>query len=438
MDLTQLAAIMLPAVFLLVFLGMPVAFALIAISTLFAWPIFGALTGLQLYQFIGSVSANYALAAIPLFIFMGAVLESSGIGRRAFEAMTIWFGRLPGGLAIATMAMSTLFAAGTGVVGAVEVMIGLLVVMPMTTAGYSRTMIAGTVCAGGSLGTMIPPSVVIVVYASVAQVPVGSMFSAVLIPAFIMVALFLGWQILYALIYPERAPRVTTGADLPLGRKLALTGHALLPPLVLVSSVIGSILLGIAAVTEAAAIGAVGAVLLNLVYREFDIRAIWRAAVKTVIVSTMIFFLVIGGTMFSSIFRLQGGVEMVSGLLGHLDLSTSGLVISLLLVLFIAGMFLDWISAVLICTPIFYPFLVAAGVDPIWFGVLAVIVLQSSYLTPPLAPAIFYLKSVTPPEFSTLSMYLGVVPFIACQILTGVVVYFLPELATYLPQLFKP
>mgnify|MGYP000356723579 CR=1 FL=1 len=435
---SDLAIWMFPAAFLLIFAGIPVAFSLLIVAVLFALPVFGSLSGLQLYQFVGSVSSNYALAAVPLFIFMGAVLESSGIGKRAFDSLSMWMGRLPGGLAIATLAMCTLFAAGTGVVGAVEVMTGLLVMGPMRAAGYSKSIISGTICAGGSLGTMIPPSIVIVIYASVAQIPIGTLFGAVLLPGFLMVGLFLVWIVIYALIRPQSAPRVQYGDGLPLGKKLSFTAYALFPPLVLVSSVIGSILLGIAAVTEAAAIGAVGAVLLNILYRDFSWTETWRAAVKTAVVSSMIIFIALGGTMFTSIFKIQGGAQLVDTVISSLDLGPNGLILVLLLAYFVSGMILDWISAVLICTPIFLPFLNTAGADPMWFGVLAVVMLQTSYLTPPMAPAVFYLKGIAPSDFSTLTMYRGVLPFIFCQFLTAAAVFAFPELATIIPELMTP
>lgn len=433
----DLAIWMFPAAFLLIFAGIPVAFSLLIVAVLFAFPFFGSLTGLQLYQFVGSVSSNYSLAAVPLFIFMGAVLESSGIGKRAFDALSMWMGPLPGGLAIATLAMCTLFAAGTGVVGAVEVMTGLLVMAPMRAAGYSKSIISGTVCAGGSLGTMIPPSIVVVIYASVAQVPIGVLFGAVLVPGFLMVFFFLVWIVIYALIWPQEAPRVRFGQDMPLGRKLVFTAYALFPPMALVTSVIGSILLGVAAVTEAAAIGAVGALLLNVLYRDFGWKETWNATVKTATVSSMIIFVALGGTMFTSIFKIQGGAQLVNAAVSSFDLGSVGLVIMLLLAYFIAGMILDWISAVLICTPIFMPFLQAAGVDPIWFGVLAVIMLQTSYLTPPMAPAVFYLKGIAPPDFSTMTMYRGVFPFILCQFLTAAAVFAFPEIAMIIPEMMR-
>jgi tripartite ATP-independent transporter DctM subunit len=274
-----LAVYMFPFAFLLIFAGIPISLSLIVTAVVFALPFFGELAGLQLLRFVGSVASNYALAAVPLFIFMGAVLEQSGMGRRVFEAMKLWLGRLPGGLALATMGMCTLFAAGTGVVGAVEVMVGLLAIPPMVKANYSRPLISGTICAGGSLGTMIPPSIVVVIYASVGAIPVGALLGAVLVPGLIMVVLFFAWIVVYAIIWPDAAPKVPAEElQMPLAQKLAFSAKAFVPPVILVTAVIGSILSGAAAVTEAAAIGAAGAVLLNIFYRDFTWGGLWRGS----------------------------------------------------------------------------------------------------------------------------------------------------------------
>lgn len=438
MESLPLAVWMFPAAFILIFAGIPISLSLIVTAVAFAIPIFGDRAGLQLFRFVGSVASNYALAAVPLFIFMGAVLEHSGMGRRVFEAMKLWLGRFPGGLSLATMAMCTLFAAGTGVVGAVEVMVGLLAIPPMLKANYAKSLISGTICAGGSLGTMIPPSIVVVIYASVAQVPVGDLLAAVMIPALLMVALFMAWIVLYALLNPAAAPRTPAAElEMPLGRKLLFTAQALIPPLVLVVAVIGSILTGIAAVTEAAAVGATGAVLLNILYRDFTWTGLWRATIKTVVISAMILLIVTGGTMFTSIFRLQGGSQLVTDLVNSLQLGQLGLILLFLAIVFVLGALLDWVSVVLICIPLFTPFLAPAGINPLWFAVLVVIMIQTSYLTPPMAPAIFYLRGIAPKDFRTQEMYWGVLPFIACQLITALVVYFLPWTALWLPQLWK-
>ena len=438
MESLPLAAWMFPAAFILIFAGIPISFSLMITAFAFAVPIFGDRAPLQLVRFVGNVASNYALAAVPMFIFMGAVLEHSGMGRSVFEAMKLWLGRFPGGLGLATMAICTLFAAGTGVVGAVDVMVGLLAIPPMVKAGYSRSLISGVITSGGSLGTMIPPSIVVVIYASVAQISVGDLLAAVLIPGIFMIVLFFCWIVIYALLFPEGAPRTPPEESMmPFGEKLLFTVKAVIPPLLLVTAVIGSILAGIAAVTEAAAVGAVGAVILNIVYRDFTWKGLWQATIKTVLISAMIMLIVTGGTMFTSVFRLQGGSMLVTDLVGYLQLGSTGLLLLFLGIVFILGMLLDWVSIVLICIPLFMPFLAPAGIESIWFAVLVVIMIQTSYLTPPMAPAIFYLRGIAPKNFRTEEMYLGVLPFIACQSLTALMVYFIPWTALWLPTLSK-
>jgi len=440
---SNLAIWMFPALFALIFMGIPVSFSLIVVAVLFAIPFFGDLAGLQLFRFIGSVASNYALAAVPLFIFMGAILEGSGMARRLFNAMRSWMGWLPGGVGVSAIAMCAVFAAGTGIVGAVEVMVGLLAIPAMLRDGYSRPLISGTICAGGSLGTIIPPSLVVIIYASVGQLSVGDLFAGILIPGLMMVVLFLGyimiasrWSVDPSRIVIDEEAQILAAA--PLGRKLALTAHAMLPPLLLMTAVIGSIMMGIAAVTEAAAVGAAGAVVLKLFYREFSWTGLYTAARTTVRLTSMIMLIVVGGTLFTSVFRINGGATMIRELVLALDLSQMMLILALLAVVFVMGALLDWVSVVLICVPIFLPVLPLTGADPLWFAVLVIVVIQTSYLTPPMAPSIFYLRGIAPPDFSYRDMYIGVLPFVACQLLVLVALLMFPPLATYLPELFRP
>lgn len=438
----NLAVWMFPALFLLIFMGIPVSFSLIVIAVLFAIPFFGDLAGLQLFRFIGGVASNYSLAAVPLFIFMGAILEGSGMARRLFNALRSWMGWLPGGVGVSAIAMCAVFAAGTGIVGAVEVMVGLLAIPAMLRDGYSRSMISGTICAGGSLGTIIPPSLVVIIYASVGQLSVGDLFAGILLPGLMMVVLFLGyimiasrWSVDPARIVVDEDARELAAA--PLGRKLSMTIYALVPPLLLMTSVIGSIMLGIAAVTEAAAVGAAGAVALKFFYREFSWTGLMAAAKTTVSLTSMIMLIVVGGTLFTSVFRVNGGATMIRELVLALNMSEMALILALLAVVFVMGALLDWVSVVLICIPIFLPVLPLTGADPLWFAVLVIVVIQTSYLTPPMAPSIFYLRGIAPANFSYRDMYLGVVPFVFCQLLVLIALLFFPGLATYLPELFR-
>jgi tripartite ATP-independent transporter DctM subunit len=336
------------------------------------------------------------------------------------------------------MAMATVVAASTGIVGAVEVVIGVMAIPVMLGYAYDRALIAGTVCAGGSLGTMIPPSIVVVIYASVANMSVGQLFSAVLAPSLIMVGLFFAYILLRCVIDREHGPAVAEGADLALATKLRATLTAMVPATLLILAVLGSIIAGIATPTEAASVGALGALLLTIAYGRFRPGVLVDALKQTLAINCMILLIVLGGSMFAGVFRIHGGNNLVADAIGLLDLSETGVIVLLLGVVFVFGFILDWVSVVLICLPIFLPLLAGFGVDPIWFAVLMIIVIQTSYLTPPMAPSIFYLRSIAPPEITYGDMYQGVLPFVLCQLLVLALVLLFPALATYLPQRLVP
>lgn len=428
-----LAALMFPALFVFVFLGMPIAFSLLATAFLFGLPIYGGVIGLQMYAGITQTASQFLLSAVPPFVFMGFMLERSGIAERLFQALRMWLGRLPGGLALATMTMAAVIAASTGIVGAVEVVIGVMAIPAMLQYGYSRVLVSGTICAGGSLGTMIPPSIVVVIYASVANMSVGQLFAGVLAPGMIMVSLFFGYILIRCIMKPEEGPRAPVEDIVPIGQRMWITLTAFVPAVALILAVLGAIIVGIATPTEAASVGAVGAVLLTICYGGMSWKVLKETLTQTLLVNCMILLIVVGGSMFSGVFRIHGGNELVSTVVDALGVGQLGLVLLLLAVVFIAGFILDWVSIVLICLPIFIPLLAAAEIDPIWFAVLMVVVIQTSYLTPPMAPSIFYLRSIAPPEITYSDMYRGVLPFVACQVITLLLVFFWPELATWLP-----
>ena len=438
--------------FSLVFLGIPVAVSLIC--TAFAFGIYqfhwGELSGLflfdwevwfgsklagQIHSQIDDAGKNFVLAAIPLFIFMGAMLERSGIAQRLFDAVRMWLGRLPGGLSLTTIVMCAIFAATSGVVGAVEIVVGLMAVPAMMAAGYRKDLAAGCVCAGGSLGTTIPPSVVIIIYASITERSVGDLFAGIMIPALVMVGLFILYILGRCMIQPDAGPGLPAEEmTASLGEKLWVALTAFLPAAFLVTAVLGSIFAGIASPTEAAAVGAFGAVVLTACYGRLTLKVLYEALKRTILINSMVMLIVVGGKMFASIFIVNGGDELVNGLVEVLDLSPMGIVILFLGIVFILGFVLDWISVLLIALPIFDPLVRAAGIDPIWFGVLVCIALQTSYLTPPMAPSIFYLRAIAPPDISYIDMYKGVAPFVMAQIATLLLVLLVPWTATFLPN----
>ena len=431
----SLAIFMFPMLFVLVFAGIPVALSLIATAFLFGVIEFGMVLPTQFHSRLFDVTSNFVLAAIPLFVFMGAMLERAGIAAKLFEASKIWFGALRGGLAITTIIMCGIFAASSGVVGAVEIVVGLMAVPAMMGAGYKKDLAAGTVCAGGSLGTTIPPSVVIIVYASITEQSVGDLFAGILLPAGVLVGLFLVYIVGRCLLQPDAGPGLTDANErAPLSAKLWLVLTALLPASLLILAVLGSIFAGIAAPTEAAAVGALGSLILAIAYRRFSFRVLKEAVTQTIKITSMVMLIVLGGTLFASIFIVHGGDDLVSQIVEGSGLGPAGIVVVFLFVVFILGFVLDWISVLIIVLPIADPIIRAAEIDPLWFGVMVCIILQTSYLTPPMAPSIFYLRSIAPREITYIDMYKGVAPFVIAQLLTLAMVALFPVTATWLPE----
>lgn len=427
--------LMLPAAFLLMFIGLPVAFSMMLTAVAFGLIVFGDRVVFQFIEKIEDISSNFVLAAVPLFVFMGSVLSKSGIADRLFEAIHIWTKHLPGGLAIATVGMCIIFAASSGVIGATESIVGLLTIPIMMRYGYNKGLISGTICAGGSLGTIIPPSVVAVVIGPLANVSVGEVMYGMAIPGLMLGLLYMIYILVLCLVRPSMAPRIPPSPDDPsLVQKLKITVVNLVPPILLIISVLGSILFGLASPTEAAAIGAVASVLLTVLYRNFSWNYFKHALTVTLEVTTMIMTVLLAGTMFTGVFIGAGGINTANQLIGDLSLSPWMLLFLMLLIVFIAGIFLDWISIVLIFVPLFTPLAVGVGFDPVWFCVLFLIMIQTSYLTPPMAPAIFYLRAVAPKEITIADMYRGILPFVALQLLTLAVVIKFPILVTWLPQ----
>lgn len=426
--------LMFVALFGAILAGLPVAYSLIVVSLLFGLPLFGSHLGQQFYGRFYEVASNYTLAAVPLFIFMGVMLERSGIAERLFNAMQLWLGRLPGGLAVAVIAMCAIFAASTGIIGAVEVVVGLMAIAPMLRYGYSKDLISGTICAGGSLGTLIPPSVLVVIYAGVGSVSVGDLFAGVLIPGLLTVTLFILYIMLRCWLRPQDGPPLSKAdVEIPLGRKLAVTVSALVPATLLVTAVLGSILAGIASPTEAAAVGALGAMILTMLYGRFNLEILGEVAHKTVTLNAMILLIVVGGMMFSSVFIVGGGNQLVRDIVEAAGLSATAMMMLFLFIIIISGFVLDWVTIVLICIPIFTPMLRDAGVDLVWFAVMAIVAIQTSYLTPPMAPTIFYLRAIAPREISYGHMARGVMPFVGILVIVLVIVGLVPATATYLP-----
>lgn len=430
----ELSLLMFPALLVLIFVGIPVAYSLFAVSLAFGLLRFGDKAVFQFVSKVQDVAGHYVLAAVPLFVFMGCMLERAGIAERLFEAFHLLVRRLPGGLAVGTILLGVIFAAASGVVGATETVIGLLAIPIMMKHGYDKSLISGTICAGGSLGTVIPPSVLVIILGPVANVSVGDLFAGLLFPGLIMAGLFIVYIVVRCMITPSLAPmREEPDDSVNWLSIIRLTVVALLPPVFLIFTVLGTILMGLATPTEAAACGAVGAAILTALNRQFTFATVQASVIQTARITVMILTILLAGNMFAGVFMASGGLSATQGLLAAADLSPWSTLILILFLAFLAGFALDLVSVILILIPISLPVVVALGFDPVWFCILFLVMIQTSYLTPPMAPSIFYLRGISPPEITLRHMYRGVLPFIGLQLFTLLLVMLYPPLALWLP-----
>lgn len=427
--------LMFPALLTALFIGFPVAFSMIAVAFGFGYWAFGPSIIFQFVQKVDAMASNFVLAAVPLFIFMGAMLERAGIAERLFEAVHLWTRRLPGGLAVGTVLMCVVFAASSGVIGATEAVVGLLAIPVMLKYSYDKGLISGTICAGGSLGTIIPPSIVIVVLGPVANVSIGDLMFGMMLPGLLLAALYIVYILGLCILRPEAGPRLPASPHDPsFLEKCRISIIALWPPMLLIASVLGSMMFGIAAPTEASALGALGALLLSIVYGDFSLKVLHESLMKTLKVTAMILTILLAGNMFAGVFIAGGGVQTTEKIVAAANLGPALTLALFLFICFIAGFVLDWVSILLIFIPVFMPLVKALGFDPVWFCVLFLIIIQTSYLTPPLAPAIFYLRGIAPPEITIHHMFWGVIPFIVIQILCLAIVAAFPNLVLWLPS----
>ncbi|MBX9698530.1 MAG: TRAP transporter large permease subunit [Acetobacteraceae bacterium] len=427
---------MFPALIAGILTGFPVAFVMLILAMLFGYATFGPIGLLhQALLKIEEVATAQVLAAVPLFIFMGAMFEASGIASRLFDAIHLWTRRLPGGLAVGTVVMCVIFAATSGVVGATETVVGLLAIPAMLRHNYSKPLICGTICAGGSLGTIIPPSVLAVVIGPVANASVGTILIGMIIPGLMLAGSYVVYIVLRCWLRPEDGPATVDDGPVPgMLERLRITGAVLVPPIIVILCVLGSMMAGIATPTEASATGAVGTVLLAIGYRRLTWAVLVDSTMRTVRITAMILFIVTCGSIFASVFVGSGGLMAITDLLEAIDLGRWGLLAIVLGITFVAGFMLEPLVIILIVVPISAPLITAAGFDLTWYCVLFLVMLQTAYLTPPMAPSIFYLRGIAPPSITLRDMYVGIWPFIGLQLTVIVLLVAFPECITWLPD----
>lgn len=436
-------------------LGFPVAFTLAGVALSFAFV--GAAFDLISLKYLGAIPSriigvmtNEVLVAVPLFVFMGVMLERSRIAEQLLQTMGLLFGRMRGGLGISVIAVGTVLAASTGIVGATVVTMGLLSLPAMLKAGYDPKLATGAICASGTLGQVIPPSIVLVLLGDILQgantqaqlakgnfapdpVSVVDLFAGAFIPGLVLVALYIGWIFFKAIVSPDSCPALVGDEGRPDDMTLRVF-KVVVPPAVLIVLVLGSILVGAATPTESAAVGAVGAMVLAALHREFNLAILQEVMRSTLAISCMVFVILLGASVFSLTFRQFGGDDLVAGLLKDMPGGAFGAMLVVMALMFVMGFFLDFIEIIFVVVPIVGPVLLAMDLHPVWFGVMIAINLQTSFLTPPFGFALFYLRGVAPASVTTMDIYRGIIPFVIIQIVGLCVVAYWPGLATWLPK----
>jgi len=428
--------LMVVAMVFFLILGYPVAFVLGGIATIFGLLFIGpSVISLSMFKVYGTFS-DYLLVAVPLFVFMGVVIEKSGLATRLYDAMHVLLGRLPGGLAVTTVVTSTIFAAATGVINASVVTMGLLALPAMLKYKYSKSLATGSIAAGGTLGVIIPPSVLILIYGPVAGVSVGQLFMGAIIPGLLLSLLYVVYVIIHCYIKPSDGPPLPREeVDIPWKDKMKLLATSVLPVGLLMLAVLGTMFFGIASPTEAAGMGALASVILAAAYKKLSFKSLKESVYQTASVSAMTFMILLGAAFFTTVFIRLGGSQVVESILLGLPFPAWGILFTMLAVIFVMGMFLDAIAIIMIAIPIISPIALSLGYDPVWFAIMVMVTMQAGFLSPPFALAIFYLKGVAPPEISTGDIYKGVMPFIGIILLTVVILFFIPSIITWLPNL---
>lgn len=435
MDIGTLSLLIVLAMVGLLVIGVPLAFVSGAIAVVLAVTHYGAgglfILGSRTAEFLGS----FALVAVPMFVLMASIMERSGVARDLYRAFHVWAGELRGGVAVITIGVAVILGATTGIIGGEIVLLGLVALPQMLKLGYDKRLAIGTITAGGSLGTMIPPSIILIFYGITAQVSISHLFLATVLPGLMLASFYIVYILVRCRMNPVLGPPVDAAdRDMPLAAKLALLKGVALPLLV-AGSVLISIYAGFASITESAAVGVVGTILAAWVRRELSFQMIREALVQSLKTCGMVFWLVFGTNALIGVYNLLGGIAFAKAALAGVSTEPTIIIATMILVFIALGFFLDWIGILFLTMPIFLPTLQALGYDPIWFGILFNLSMQIAYLTPPFGPACFYLKGVAPPEVTLQDIFAAQWPFIGLQVLALILVAMFPQIALWLPAL---
>ncbi|MFH1480862.1 MAG: TRAP transporter large permease subunit [Pseudomonadota bacterium] len=419
------------------FMGHPLAFVLGGLGVIFGCLVFSpAVLYLFMNRIYGTMD-NYILIAVPLFILMAQLLTLSGVAEELFNSMRYVFGPLRGGLAVTVVVVSTLFGACTGIVGASVVTMGLMAMPVMLKYGYDKRLSAGVICGGGTLGILIPPSVMLIIMGNEAGESVGKLFAAAIIPGLILSALFIIYVLVKCYFNPQLGPPVSREERdaVTWKRLIRMLLKSLVPPMILILGVLGSIFTGIATPTEASGVGAFLSFLLILAYRKFSWSSLFDIMIQTARTTSMVIFVVVGASCFATVFIQMGGGDVIKNLMMGVGLGKWGVFIIMMIINFLLGMFIDYLGIIMITFPVFLPIVDALGFDRLWFVVVTAIMLQDSFLTPPFGYALFYLKAVAPPEVKMEDIYRGAFPFFELQEVGLIICIFLPQTITWLPSI---
>jgi tripartite ATP-independent transporter DctM subunit len=384
---------------------------------------------------------NYVLVAIPLFIMMAQLLDRSKVADELFETLYVVLGGLKGGLGLAVVVVCTVFAATTGIIGASVVAMGLLATPALMKKGYQKEMSAGIICAAGTLGILIPPSIMMVVYGGLTgmkETSVGNLFAGAIFPGLVLSGLYFLYIFVRCTINPKLGPPITReeASQWSVAQKVGLTLKSLIPPMALILAVMGTILAGVATASEAAALGAFGALILAIANRKFNLQVLIESSRATLSTTAMVMMLFIGGKFFSTVFLSMGGGDVVADVLVGSGMNRWLVLVIMMGIVFLMGMFIDWAAILLVTVPIFMPIAMELEFDPLWFSILLCVNLQTSFLTPPFGYALFYFKGVAPPEFTMGHIYRGIIPFVMLQLIGLIILAVFPGLITWLPDVF--